>query len=190
MGRQLQIAATTKDEISLLSFIHSIDKIRVFRFHTRDMDGIWILDWQNDLPPCDSLSVWPQSFPWTPEFKQTSGKRCPKESRGLFYISNTQQAPLLEIMRSNLEQHRFGRIYWAGKPSSSMACGYDADGFSKLADKIWNWIRRQSYRVPNSKNSPYFLPDAWHLYGDRFVRLSQEAHERTQMRISGIRHLP
>src|SRR4051812_48550550 len=103
MGRQLQLAATQRDALELLLFVTSLGPIRVFQTFARSIDELWIDDWQTrELPSL--FKIWPQSFPWSPEYAQTGGSKCPPESAGQFYISNAHTAPVLELSGSNLEQ--------------------------------------------------------------------------------------
>jgi hypothetical protein len=166
MGRQLQLATTQADEVELLRFICTLAPIRVFQSHTPTIDELWIEDWETRRIPNAGFDIWPQSFPWTPEYAQTGGPRCPPESAGLYYISNTNVAPVLEFSRSFLDEQRYGRIYWGRDFSAPDGLGYDADAFARFTDSVWRWIRKVSRRLPDAKtHSPYFLPDAWLQYG-------------------------
>jgi hypothetical protein len=70
------------------------------------------------------------------------------------------------LSRSILEEHRYGRIYWARDFSAPNGLAYDVEAFARLTDSLWRWIRRVSHRPPEAKtHSRYFLPDAWSRYG-------------------------
>jgi hypothetical protein len=163
MGRQLQLATTKPDEVELLRFVRSSTPIRVFQSFTPTIDELWIEDWETREIPSGGFSIWPATFPWSPEYAQTGGPGCPPERSGLFYISNTSAAPILEFTGSSLEEKRYGRIYWARDFSAPNGLEYDAESFARFVDSVWRWIRKVGHRLPDS--DVYFLPDAWSLYG-------------------------
>ncbi len=160
MGRQLQLATTQTDDLMLLQFIATLAPIRVFQSHTSTQEEIWIPDPQNHDTLPWMLYIWPQSFPWTPIYKQTGGSTCPPERAGFFYIANTNVAPVLELSRSNLARQQYGRIYWGRDFSAPNGLGYDAAAFSRLVDSVWRYIRKVGKRAKGNTHSPYFLPDA------------------------------
>ena len=165
MGRQLQLATTQRDEVELLRFVRSLAPIRVFQSFAYSIDELWIDDWETREISAD-FRIWPQTFAWSPEYAQTGGPKCPPERAGLFYVDNAHTAPVLEFSRSVLEQQRYGRIYWARDFAAPDGLNYDAEAFARFVDSVWRWIRRVSRRLPDAAAySPYFLPDAWSLYG-------------------------
>jgi hypothetical protein len=166
MGRQLQLATTDADEVELLRFIRSLAPIRVFQSFARSTAELWIDDWETRKIPVALFCIWPQTFPWLPEYRQTGGPGCRPESAGQFYIANEHTAPVFKFSRSFLDEHSYGRIYWARDFSAPHGLEYDAEAFARLTDSVWRWIRKVSHRVPDAKtHSPYFLPDAWSRYG-------------------------
>lgn len=169
MGRQIQLATTTKDEVELLRFINRFAPIRVLQCQARSIDELWFDDWESreiELPGfARSFHIWPQKFAWSPEYKQTGGPDCRPESAGLFYVANTNDAPVFQFTRSLLEEHSYGRIYWARHFAAPNGLAYDEEAFARLTDAVWRWIRKLGRRSPDATNLPYFLPDAWSRYG-------------------------
>lgn len=170
MGRQLPLAATPPDEIALLRFIDSITPIRVFQTFAPSVEELWIPDWRDALPSgWGVLHVWPQSFPWTPEYGITGGPGCPPERAGQHYVANTSRGPVLELSRSVPDQDRWGRLYWSGQYAAPPGEEQDAAAFGVLLDAVWRWVRKHGRRQPGlaSEIRPYFLPDAWARYAAR-----------------------
>ena len=167
MGRQLQLATTDADELALLRFISGVTPIQVFQSFARSASELWLDDWETRKIPGALFRIWPQTFPWSPEYRQTGGPGCRPEDAGQFYIANSGDAPVLEFSRSFLDEHRYGRIYWARGFAAPDGLDYDEDAFARLTDSVWRWIRKVSHRFPDDKShSPYFLPDAWARYGN------------------------
>src|SRR5438132_513468 len=100
MGRQLQLATTDDDEVELLRFIRSRAPIRVFQRVARSIDELWIDDWETRKITAAQFWIWPQTFPWSPEYLETGGPNCRPEDAGQFYIDNEGSAPALEFSRS------------------------------------------------------------------------------------------
>ncbi len=167
MGRQLAIVATPNDERDLLTFIRTLSPIRVYVSFAETINALWIDNWErSDIEGC-GFNVWLQSYPWAPEYKQTGGPRCPKDRRGLWYVSNGGAAPVIEISRPLLNSTAGGRIYWARDFSAADGVAYDSAGFASNVDRVWNWIRRSGRRkLSNGKRAgPYYLPEAWSKVG-------------------------
>jgi hypothetical protein len=180
MGRQLQLATTEADEVELLRFIRSRAPIRVFQSFAPSTAGLWIDDWETRKIPAAWFRIWPQTFPWSPEYGQTGGRECRPESAGQFYIVNAHTAPVFEFSRSFLDKHSYGRIYWARGFSAPHGLEYDAGAFARLTDSVWRWIRKVSHRVADAgTHSPYFLPDAWSRYGQvaAYHAAEKKAHD-------------
>ena len=188
MGHQLQLATTTKDEVELLRFINRFSPIRVLQCQARSIEELWFDDWESreiELPGfARSFHIWPQKFAWAPEYRQTGGPDCRPESAGLFYVANSNDAPLFQFTRSDLEQHSYGRIYWARDFAAPNGLAYDAEAFSRLTDSVWRWIRKVGRRSPDAfthsaARSAYFLPDAWSRYGSvaAYHATEQKAHD-------------
>ena len=166
MGRQLQLATTSADEIQLLRFVNSVSPIRVFQTHAHSIDELWIRDWDVGEIPGASFCIWPEQFAWSPSYAQTGGPKCPPERANLYYIANTNAAPIFDFSRSFLEKRRYGRIYWARDFSAPQRLAYDERTFSRLTDSVWRWIRKVGHKTPSAGVcSPYFLPDAWLKHG-------------------------
>lgn len=167
MGRQLPLAATLHDEIALLRFVDSVTPVRVFQTFAPSVEALWIPDWRESLPTgWGVLHIWPQAFPWTPEYGVTGGPGCPPERAGKHYIANASRGPLLELSRSVPEERRWGRLYWSGQYAPPREA-HGAAEFGALLDSVWWWVRKNGRRQPGSASEirPYFLPDAWEKYG-------------------------
>ena len=164
MGRQLPIVATWNDEVQLLRFIQTLSPILPFVSHASQIDDLWFPDWEQREIPGQQYSIWLKAFPWTPEYRQTGGPRCPPASRGLWYVANSNDAPVIEITRPFAGTESGGRVYWAHlfcAPHGRLA--YDEEAFTKIVTRIWAWIRRNAHRkhdVDHVSDS-YFFPEAW-----------------------------
>jgi hypothetical protein len=165
MGRQLPIIASYEDERSLLSFISQITPIRVFVMHRSSTQELWQDNWIMDDISDFQYYVWLTAFPWTPEYRQTGGRRCPASSRGYWYISNYSNAPVLEISRPANNTRSSGRIYWSKYFSASNELEYDVNAFEGIVNRIWNWIRKHGKCVKEHKSrlATYVLPDAYRI---------------------------
>jgi hypothetical protein len=163
MGRQLPIVATPTDERELLTFIRTLSPIRVYVSFAETIDALWIDDWEHRYIEGCGFTVWLQTFPWAPEYKQTCGPRCPADHRGFWYVSNGSAAPVIEISRPLANSTSHGRIYWARDFSAPDGVAYECARFASMVDGIWNWIRRNAHRrLSNGKrDGPYYLSEAW-----------------------------
>lgn len=166
MGRQLPIVATPADERQLLEFVQSLSPIRVFVPFAKDVNSLWIDDWDHAKIDGFHFNIWLQSFVWEPEYKQTGGPRCPKERTGLWYVSNASSAPVIEVSRPLENGLSGGRVYWGSDFSAPNGLNYDASAFARVVDRIWKWVRRNGRRQlsENRPAGPYLLPDAWHQF--------------------------
>ncbi|HSU54916.1 MAG TPA: hypothetical protein VLT36_12735, partial [Candidatus Dormibacteraeota bacterium] len=109
---------------------------------------------------------------------------CRPEDAGQFYIADDHTAPVLELSRSLLEQHSYGRIYGARNFGAPDGLAYDVDAFSRFTDSVWRWIRKVGRRAPDAftysaARSAYFLPDAWSRYGSvaAYHAAEKKAHD-------------
>ena len=190
MGRQLQLATTQPDEVELLSFIRSLAPIRVFLPFAPSRDELWVDDWETRKIPKpkfylgSGFYIWPQTFPWSPEYAQTGGPNCRPEDARQFYIANKDAAPIFHFSRSFLDEHSYGRIYWARDFSAPDGLDYDVEAFARFTDSVWRWIRKVGRRSPNAfkysaARSAYFLPDAWSRYGNvaAYHAAEKKAHD-------------
>jgi hypothetical protein len=167
MGRQLPIVATPSDERELLSFMRILSPIRVYVSFAEAVDSLWIDDWeQRDIEGC-GFNVWLRAFRWVPEYKQTGGPGCPESRRGLWYVSNGNGSPVIEVSRPLPDTDHCGRVYWARDFSAPDGLAYDSAAFAKQVDRIWHWIRRTGRRrlSGGKQDGPYYLPDAWSKVG-------------------------
>lgn len=154
MGRQLQLATTWVDELSLLRFVNEITPVRVFGSFSPTREGLWLNDWSVIKPDELHLHIWPIAFPWNPEYLLTRNGK-------LHYVCNTNMAPILELCRSDLAMTRYGRLYWAHKFSATSNLEYDEIAFSRLVDEVFKWIRKVGRKFPEGKSRDrYCFPDA------------------------------
>ena len=152
--------------MELLRFLRSLAPIRVFQSRANSIDELWIEDWESREIPSEGYRIWPQTFPWLPQYAQSGCSKCPPESVGLFYVANAKAAPVLEFSRSYPGQGRYGRLYWSRNFAAPHELDYDDDEFAEFADSVWKWLHEVGRRSPDAaKHSPYFLPDAWSRYG-------------------------
>src|SRR5881227_193615 len=98
MGRQLSIVATPSDERRLLNFVRTLSPVRVYVAFSDTTEGLWVDDWEKRDIEGVVFSIWLQSFPWIPEYKQTGRGGCTSERAGLWYVSNGHSAPVLEVL--------------------------------------------------------------------------------------------
>lgn len=160
MGRQLQLASTQEDDLQLIQIISGLVPITVFQSFADTPEALWLNDLAGLSILPSHLFIWPKNFPWVPEYKQTGGPKCPKESRGLYYISNKNIAPLLELSRSDLSKRRYGRIYWGSNFSAPYGLSYDKAAFSDLVDVVWSQIRKVAKKAMSVSSSTYWMPQA------------------------------
>jgi hypothetical protein len=159
MGRQLQMLMTQEDIRDLISFVHQTSPpIRVFVSHAAQEAELWVNEWDTCSLADIMYYVWPTKFAWTPVLKQTGGPRCRPPCAGQWYIANTTEAPVLEICASIGNGN--GRVYWSRDFAAPDGLGYDANEFSKLVDRVWNWIRRKGVKQPgkDSRWDAYCMP--------------------------------
>src|SRR5262245_15332181 len=169
MARQLPIVATARDEAELLKFIRTLSPIRVLIPFADQPESLWISDWDTqDIEGC-GFSVWLESFPWEPEYKQTGGPRCPKDRAGFWYVSNTSTAPIIEISRPFPDSIHGRRVYSARDCCPTDGLTDDVASFNQIVDRIWNWVRRAGRRqkVGDKSSGPYFLQNAWQAFAVR-----------------------
>jgi hypothetical protein len=166
VGRQLQLATTFTDEVTLLQRVNSIAPIRVFRSFAESPAALWVDDWRDQRVGDPASFIWPTTFAWLPRFAQTGGPKCPPERAGHFYVANSKVAPVLEFRRSFIDEGRFGRIYWGRGFSAPNGLEYDEIAFTRLVDGLWRWIRSVGRRKDVEPLAPYFLPDAWVRFGE------------------------
>jgi len=160
MGRQLQLATTQEDDLQLIQIISDLVPITVFQSFADTPEALWLNDLADFSILPSHLYIWPKDFLLVPEYKQTGGPKCPKESRGLYYISNKNIAPLLELSRSNLSKRRYGRNYWGSNFSAPHGLSYDKAAFSDLVDVVWRRIRKVAKKEMSASSSPYWMPQA------------------------------
>ena len=172
MGKQIAICTTAEDEKSILRFLLTLTPFRVFCSHQESKEHVWVDDWESrDL---DSIAVgyniWPTRFEWTPIYDQTGGPGCPPDRAGFWYIAKTGDAPILELVKTDWDKRRPGRLYWSKNFSAPEGLPYDAEEFSKLVDSVWKWIRKVGKHPPEERNTndrysmmtdAWALPDAW-----------------------------
>ncbi len=165
MGRQIAVALTQPDEEEFLAFLHQADDIVLFESFAKTSEALWQTSFAKELHGHWSYMIWNKAFVWRPEYKLTTRAEVP-ERNGLYYVSNTGDAPLIEFMRSDLQRAKYGRVYWAKYFSAPNGLTYDVDKFSEWYDSVVRWIKRQTAGKLKRNWITYFLQDAWRVYNE------------------------
>ena len=163
MGRQIHIASILNDEKQFLSFIKNTAEIAIFECQAETREKLWVKDFSENLEGHYKYSIWNKSFPWKPEYGQVIKSKDPNQN-GLFYVSNSHDAPIIEFSRTNMVNRNYGRIYWAKFFSAPDPLDYDVDAFSKWFDKIVRWVKKKCKRDSSDPYSPYFFENAWKIH--------------------------
>jgi hypothetical protein len=165
MGRQIQVVATAADESAFLAFLRESAEIAIIDTFTRTRDALWVDEFNPELIGHWIYKIWNKAYPWQPEYRQTDKAENPNNN-GLFYVSNTDIAPVIEFTRSDVPRGKCGRIYWGKDFSAPHGLDYDTDAFGKWFDKVVRWVRKNGRKDQNNVYSPYYLPGAWQMYMD------------------------
>lgn len=160
MGRQLAIAMSQVDEEKFINFLHATGEIALFENFSSTKEGLWVTNFASQMTDHWKYYVWNKAFTWEPEYRQTTNALTP-EGNGLYYIANTNDAPIIEIVRSNIKEGRYGRIYWAKYFSAPNGLNYDIVAFSRWYDTIVRWIKKNAPGKQKEAWITYFLPNAW-----------------------------
>jgi hypothetical protein len=165
MGRQIQIASLESDNKLFEEFLKArYDCVFVDVFApTKELLFKERLESRFKYA---SWYIWNKDFDWQPEFGQVGENAVNKDMAGYYYISNRNDAPLIEFTKSNLDEKRYGRIYWSKGFSAPNGLKYDVLRFTKFYEQVSRWIIKEATgKVKSSNVNTYFLPDAWKQFG-------------------------
>jgi len=169
VGRQIQIAMTSVDEEEFLAFLRESADIAIFGSFTQAPDDLWVDGFSPELMGHWTYHIWNKAYLWWPEYGRTYKAENP-DHRNFFYVSNSNDAPVIEFGRSDVARRKYGRIYWSKYFAAPRGLDYDVDSFGKWFDKIVRWVRKNGRKDHDDYYSPYFLPDAWQLYKSTSVQ--------------------
>src|SRR5207248_2179222 len=105
--------------------------------------------------------IWNQEFSWRPEIGQVNHPKADARTRGLYYVANIAEAPVVEFVRSDLARNQFGRVYWAKDFAAKRGLSYDINSFDRWYASIVRWIRKHGTRLKVGHREAYFLPSAY-----------------------------
>jgi len=160
MGRQIQIATTQADEAMLLDFLRNTAEVRIFESFAPSTDELWVDNFSQELDSHRTYHIWNTKFPFGFEYGHTTDPLADRQ----YFIENGSAAPIIEIDRSNVRQHEYGRVYWAKYFSAPEGLSYDIDEFSQWFNSIVRRIKKNSAGQLKDSLTTYFLPDAWHVH--------------------------
>ena len=161
MGKQTPVAASREDEQLLLSFLRTLASIKLVESQASSPEQLWVDNFAPELPFHFQYYIWNQEFSWQPEIGQVNHPRADARSRGLYYIANISQAPVIEFVRSDLPKKQFGRVYWAKNFAAPNGLLYDVDAFDRWYASVVRWIRKHAKRMTVGHREAYFLPSAY-----------------------------
>jgi hypothetical protein len=105
--------------------------------------------------------IWNKRFSWNPEYRRVGEEAYHPEMMGWYYVSNHNDAPIIEVDCGNVSKARAGRIYWSKYFASPHGLNYDIDSFTEWYDSIVGWIRKNGRKLAPERLAPYYLPVAW-----------------------------
>lgn len=159
MGRQVGIIATQEDIDELLIFLGGTAEIAIFRGFAQSIEELWI---DRPLLPSDWMfHIWNKQAEWIPEYRRVGEKAYHPEMIGWYYVSNTHDAPIIEIDCGSVSKARAGRIYWSKYFAAPHGLKYDVNAFTEWYDSIVGWIRKNGRKLASERMAPYYLPVAW-----------------------------
>lgn len=156
MGRQIAVVMTYEDEQNFLSFLKEEREIILFESYAETKESLWTLNFEQELTGHYVYNIWNKEFNWIPQYKKSVYDK--------FYVSNDNDAPIIEYTRSNIYKNDFGRIYWAKDFTAPDGLVYDVEKFECWYEQIVRWIKKNSKGKIKSAWITYFLPHAWDEY--------------------------
>lgn len=142
MGRQISVALTQKDEEEFISFLRQSADIQIIRSFAETDEGLFVTNFGVRESGNWTLDIWNKAFPWKPEYAKTR-LDLPEDRRNLSYISNKNDAPLIEYTRHNFNLGGVaGRIYWAKNFAAPNGLSYDVKGFEDWYESVVRWLRK------------------------------------------------
>jgi hypothetical protein len=159
MGRQIAIIMTETDEKLFLDFLSAN-----YEFTLVFGEALSAENAENRFSNCfDDISkgrkyyIWNKKFSWTPQYKQNI--------YGNYYISNTEDVPLIEFVRQQSipKAHDYGRLYLDtnGLKYSENIITEDIALINAFYNELVRWIKKNAVRKIGHKSwYTYILPNA------------------------------
>ncbi len=163
MGRQILTATTPTDEELFLTFLRQTADIVLIESFARTKQDLWQDNFAKELAGHWRYYIWNRAFPWRPEYGRTHVPEH-QERHGLYYVANKNDAPVIEFVRSSVDQENFGRIYWAKNFAAPMGLHYDVAKFTEWYESIVRWVRKNTAGKIKNGRVTHFLPGAWRIY--------------------------
>lgn len=151
---------STEDEKQLIDFLRSTCEIEIFESFAPTKEDLVVNDFNENFSGHWHYKIWNKNFPWNPEYGTVGNKAHTPEHIGWRYVSNSGQAPIIEVTRSRPDLSSSGRLYWANNFSAPNGLNYDSAEFSRWVDKIWRWVRKNGRKINELPLQPYALPHA------------------------------
>jgi len=161
MGRQLPIAMNFDDELEFVSFLRSSADIKIIEAFAPSIEELWVEKINPVVSGHYTYHIWNSEYPWSPRYGTVGEQAHNRKSIGWRYVSNTVDAPLLELTRSNVPEGKIGRLYWAKDFAAPKGLCYDSAKFGRWIDHIWRWVREHGRKDGSFVGDPYILPGAW-----------------------------
>ena len=160
VGRQIAIAAIGEDERLLLDFLRDSADIQLFETFAPTREALWVEDFIPEFRGHWLYRAWNRSFPWTPEYGTVGKQAYDHPTVGWSYVSNYSYAPVLEISRTDPDDLKPGRLYWAGRSLSNPTPTYEMDAFERWLDIVFAWVRKNGKKMEKGAYTPYVFPKA------------------------------
>jgi hypothetical protein len=146
MGRQVVVALSDSDEVEFLHFLRQSADIQLFESFASTESELRV-DAFGTRAGHWSYTIWNRAFPWEPVVAQTRQDLADPSRRGLFYIANKSDAPLLEYSRHSLEPSGpDGRLYWSKYFAAPKGLAYNVVAFEQWYESVVRWLRRHKAR--------------------------------------------
>jgi len=159
MGRQIAIVATINDENKLISYLSSIADIVLIDYFADTEANLLSNTLNSTFPTSNTYFIWNKDFKWNYQIGTNV--------YGKYYITNKNDAPLIEISRQGGNSRGDGRIYWAKYFSAPNGITYDIDKFSSWYETVIKWVRKNSAGKVKESWTTYYLPEAWQDYQEK-----------------------
>ncbi len=166
MGRQILIATAPADEKLFLTFLRQTADIALIERFAKTKRDLWQDNFAEEPNGHWSYNIWNRAFPWKPEYGRTHVPDHP-ERHGLYYVANTNDAPVIQFVRSSIDTENFGRIYWAKDFAAPMGLHYDVAKFTEWYESIVKWVRKNTAGKIKNGRVTHFLPDASRVYTEK-----------------------
>ncbi len=164
MGRQIAIALSQVDEAAFLGFLRSRGDIQLFTGSAPSPPEIWVESFAPELAGHWGYRIWNRQFPWEPVYGRVTSDPYKLGRLGWYYVANYTDAPVIEFLRSDVAQAKYGRLYWAKYFAAPNGLAYDVEAFSAWYDSIVRWIKKNAVGKVKDAGVTWFLPDAWRIH--------------------------